>query len=453
MAAALAALAACSLAARAQDAEPVASPPPIVRLTYDVVVDREPSSEGETKGQPLVPHEERRVVVTLGPQLVDVAAAGEPRLHLDYASGWEHRIDDEAGTYRSTPLVAHFGFVEIEMFNRRKLGGVLEAADVPEPAFRPVEISILFGWPDPRDDADIQSAVEGHTTVWKLGDEELTRCTRSEHELDEAQRAALARFLQRECPLHWEIRESVQESARVPAVLRTRWHNVGRKETATWTLVSCERSAQAPSGIDGMKREFADTRLGRLARRVLAPGDAEPVTGSPDELVKLSRASHEAGNAEDAALLLLECTLTGGADVSPDLRKLIADPDDRQRVTVLMTAVTRGNSDPEKGLAELDAIDRSQLTHPALIDVFRANALSNVGKKEDAVKTFLDALEELPALAAAYADLGWVHHERFRTRDAWLAWEIGRALAPEHPTWQAVQGLEQHLEDTFGELL
>lgn len=438
--------------AAAQDADD--APPPYVTLTYRVTIERAETSEDVERRTPLVPRTETTTVVTLGPRVVGVAPQGGRRVLLDYGTGWAHEIDDDAGTYRRLPLIAHFGFQEIEMFNRRKLARVLSAAGVGDPAFAPVERSILFGWPDPDDDADIASATsDDGVTTWRLGDDELARWAPSEHELDDAQRAAFDRFLQRHCRLHWETREAIAAETRAPALLRFRWHNTGERATATWELVSCSRGTEAPAGVEGLTRAFPDTAAGRLARRVLQPGDDVPERLSAEDLARLSAEAHAAGRPEDAALLLLESGLQDGADVVPAMRELLTDPDDAKAIRALMGSVSRANSEPEKGVAELDAVDRSRLTHPAILDVFRANGLANMGRTDDAVAAFESALRELPWLAAAYNDLGMVLHRAFRTEQAWLAWEAGRSIAPDHPTWQGVQGLEQHLRDTYGELL
>jgi len=431
---------------------PVA-PPRYVRLKYRVTTDRVTTTEVERQGTPLVPHTETEVTVTLGPRLFDIAAEDGRRSLFDYESGWGHVIDPASETYRSVPLLAHFGFLEIEMFNRRKLGGVLAAADVDDPVFAPVELSILFGWPDPRDDADIESKTVDGLTVWSLADDELTRFVPFEHVLEAAQSAALDRFLHRRCHLHWEVREEIVAKARAPAELRYRWHNTGVRATAAWTLVSCDISDTAPTGIEGLTRDFPDTGLGRLARRVLQPGEDAPERLSHEDLVKLSNAARDAGRPSDAALLLLESNLQSGTSATAELRALLADADAAKSIRALLGSVALANSEPEKGVAELDAVDRSTLTHPAILDTFRANRLANMGRTNDATAAFVAALEALPYLSAAYKDLGMALHRAFRTDDAWLAWEIGRSVGPKHPTWQGVQGLEEHLRDTYGELL
>ncbi len=440
--------------ASAQDAqEAPAAPPRYVRLTYRVTTDRVSTTEAVRKGNRIVPHTETTVTVTLGPRVVDFANEDGRRTLLDYESGWGHVIDRAGETYRSAPLLAHFGFLDIEMFNRRKLGGVLAATDVDDPAFAPVELSILFGWPDARDDADITSATADGHTIWSLADDELTRFAPSEHQLDEAQSAALDRFLQRRCHLHWEVREEIVATERAPTVLRYRWHNTGERATAAWTLVSCEYSDTAPTGIDGLTRDFPDSGLGRLARRVLQPDDDAPERLSHEDLVGLSNAARDAGRPGDAALLLIESNLRNGTNAAEELRALLVDADAAKSIRALLGSVSRANSDPKRGVAELDAVDRSTLTHPAILDVLRANGLANMGRIDDALTAFITALDALPYLSAAYNDLGMALHRAFRTGDAWLAWEIGRSMGPNHPTWQGVQGLEQHLRDTYGELL
>jgi hypothetical protein len=106
-----------------------------------------------------------------------------------------------------------------------------------------------------------------------------------------------------------------------------------------------------------------------------------------------------------------------------------------------------------RGLEALDALDRDQFSHPHVLDVFKANMLTGMGRSDEARALFLDHLRRSPWLAAAYKDLGDLYYARYEMSRAWLCWEIGRSIAPGHPNWGKLRAYEDRLRKEFARIL
>jgi hypothetical protein len=151
-------------------------------------------------------------------------------------------------------------------------------------------------------------------------------------------------------------------------------------------------------------------------------------------------------------LLLPESSLTTGA-VTPLLRRLAVDANAKEEMGRFVRPIGLANKDPDKALALLDAIDRSKLSRPAFVDVFRVNALRHKGRVDEARDLMLATLEASPWITMAYKDLGDLFFAGFATDQAWTAWELGRRIVPGHDCWKAVEDYEKRLRREFAERL
>ncbi len=452
---ALLTVAVCATQAFAQGTEPEA----YVRLEYHAVVVRESVGEDVERKKPLVPRTESTFVVTLGPRVAAVEQNGKVRV-WDYETGRQRRLDLEAGTYMEGSLLQHVAFVQMEMANRARLRDVLAAAGKADEAWAPFELSILFGWQADGDeirfggraDDDValtRSAADGMIS-FANGDDVVSSWTPSTHTLDDAQQAAFSRFLQRDAHLHPDVRSALVTTGVAPAQLSFRWRNTGMLARATWTLAGAERVRTRPGDVSAMERSYGAGALGRLGRIVLGPEtESTPNRLTSEEFIALSLAANEAGRYGDAMLLLIEGSLSTGAPMTEEIRELTSTPEQRAVIDPLMRAI----GGPMSSLESLDAVDRSRLSRPAILDVFRANALRALGRHDEARDLMLATLETAPWITMAYKDLGDIHYSRFRTMHAWTAWDLGRAIAPEHGCWRQLSGYEKQLRETFADLL
>mgnify|MGYP001334887019 CR=1 FL=1 len=446
------ALVAALVAASTARAEEEPQTTPFVRLEYEVVVERAVTRAEVQRKEPLVPRSESRWVLTLGPRTVQLETDGR-RTVLDFAGGREVVVDPRTRRRRPTPLVARVAELEMALAERERMSAVLQEAGISDRALVPSERSIAYGWPSVGDAATVTRVERDAEVAWSIEGEEVARCTSAEHLLDPAQRAALDRALQRWCHLHPEVRAQIVDQGAAPAALTARWFDLGERDTATLRLVAFARDAAAPDAGDDLEREFAKGPVEQLAAGVLHAAERPDPAAVAAELDELALTRRREGRAADALLLQFERSMTDGHDVSSDVRTLLGTSGARERLLALMATIQRANQEPERGLAELDALDRSEFTHPAILDVFRAAALRRLGRHDAAVPALTEALRRRPALVAGYKDLGDVLYDMSQPDAAWLVWEVGRALGPEHAVWRDVAGLEEQLRATYASIL
>ncbi len=440
--------------ARAKDEKAVS-----LRLVYSYVLERTDEADLERK-TPLVPRTEGTVEVHLGQESIAITARGHRRV-LDFAKDMEYVIDESGETYQQSSLVAGLAGLQLELRNRIRMGKMLASMEKNTDAFAPVELAALFGWRpadvDAGTAADLAIADGGGTL--KTGDRVLAQWTASEHVLPRWLRSSFARFLHYHLHPHPQARDAMANGERVPARIVTRWRNVGESDVLTMTLTSARVEGAHPVGVEGLTRGFRDDPLGELARRALIPGEGVPGQEGVDKRIdqegfrKLAADARAAGRYEDCLLLLLECGLQSGDGLREDFRALLTDEQSAARAKSLIEAIALANSAPETALKSLDEVDRDALTHPLLLDVFRANAIARLKRLPEARDLFVAALTKHTWLAAAYKDLGDICYAALDVRATWLCWEIGRAISPQHSIWKPVDAYEESLRTTFAELL
>jgi hypothetical protein len=344
-------------------------------------------------------------------------------------------------------------FVQLEMRNRLGLRGVLQAAEIKlADEWSPFDLSVVFGWQAKGDDVTLDRSEEGGEVRFSRAGQVVTSWRLSDHALDDAQRAMFSRLLQRQAHLHPQAIAALAASARLPSELVFHWRSPGVQATTRWQLAG-RKDDEWPGDIGGLTRTFGEGPLGRIARAVCAPdADGVPKRLSAERFAELAEAAAKERRFGDAALLLLESSLSTGEEV-PLLRRLAADNEAKEQMGRYVRPIGLANEDPDKALELFDALDRSTLSRPAILDVFRVNALRQKGKVVEARDLMLTTLETAPWITMAYKDLGDLFFAGFATEQAWTAWELGRRIAPRHGCWAAVEDFEKRLRREFAERL
>lgn len=418
-------------------------------IVYDVATQCVRDKDGSGPEPATEERSEAKVVLTLSARACAWQSEGALST-WDFEACVGRTIDRAAGTYSEVSLLHEAGFVQAEMLNRQKLREALSAGKVELGAeWAPFDLSVLFCWPAKGDDVRLERVEEGGEVRFRRGEDVVSSWRPSEHALDEPQRGLFARLLQRRAHLHPQVLEALAASGRLPAELVFRWRDPGSRTTTTWRLTGVATVDEWPGSVDKLQRSFGDGPLGRIARMVSSP-DAEGVPDrvSTERFAELAEAARKNGRFADAAMLLMESSLSTGAEI-PQMRELVADAAAKQQIMAFMRPITLANSEPEKALELFGALDRSQLSRPAFLDVFRVTALSRQGKVRDALDLMLATLEVSPWIAMAYKDLGDLYYASFETAQAWTAWELGRRVAPAHGCWKEVAAHEGRLRREF----
>lgn len=446
----LAAIASATTAALAQQPGPLPSPAPShLAIAFEEVTER--TVDGEVDESAPASRETRQTkwVATFGPRRLAVQSDDTLKT-WDFAAGVVRNVDRSAGTYTQVSMLHEVAFVQNELRNRLGLKRMLQSAAIPIAGeWTPFDLAVLFCWPVEGDDVAL-THVEKDGVVESQRDGRVVASWRlSEHRLDAAQIALYARFLQRWAHLHPQSLAALSATGRVPQELEFQWRDVGVRATAKWRLTEVRTDAEWPGELEGLTRSFGTGQFARIAAMVDQP-DAE---GVPERLTvarfaELAEAARAAGRHGDAVMLLLEASLATGESM-PQLAELGADPAAKEDLQRFLRPVTLADRDPDTALELFDQIDRSLLSHPAILGAFRATAL--MGRREviAARDQMLETLEALPWLTMGYKDLGDFHMVQYETAAAWTAWELGRRIAPKHACWQPVEAYERQLRRVF----
>lgn len=424
---------------------------PFLELTYHYVHTRRVEGENVEHKTPLVPRAEGDLRVTLGPRIVDIVEDGRHRV-FDFERGRVHSIDVEAGTYVETLLVSHAANLDMEMRHRLRMAKTLDAAGQADPSLAPVELACLLGWSSGADEAPTKLTAWEGTGQLTLDERVLVRWTRSEHVLPKRLRGAYARFLHYCAQPHPAARAAMAEQPTLAAEFRKDYRDVGTRAEFVLTLTAVRPTATPPQSAEGLTRVFGDSAVANLAKRVLQPEADDPLERLDEKwFTTFSAAAEKRGDYEDAFLLLMEYGLQSGVQLLDEVRALLTNGSAVAALRPLLG--TFGGRDAERALNVLDSVDREHLTHPYIVDVFRANWFTQLKRGKEARDLFLTVLGQAPWLTAAHNDLGDLYVAEFNTGLAWLCYEIGRSIAPEHSTWADLEGFEKHLRRKFAEIL
>jgi len=425
--------------------------PRFVQLTYRETVETT-ATEGQQGAAP-TPRTESTFVVTLGPDRLAVQRGERATVWL-FDEELRRVVDLEAATYTQVSTLARASFVQQELQNRRKQREVLAAGNVDEPSFAPFELSVLFGWYAYDDRFELTRSERDGQVRYQQGDELVTAWRLADEQLTEAQRRMFTRLLQRLAHVHPKLQKELADGGRAPRELVFRWLDVARRSEATWTLERAERLDSFPFDTQGMRRVFRDDALGRIEALVHTPdaeGRPQRLTGK--QFLERAEAAAGAGSYRDAMLLFVEFGLSTGESTPDVARRLLSSEEARKQLRATGEAIGAVNSKPAKALELLAALDRADYSRPAMLGVFRANALRGLGRVDEAIDVFLEVLKESPFLVAAWADLGKYYVDRYRMEDAWRAWDLGRHVDAQHGCWRMPAAWERRLRAEFREML
>lgn len=428
--------------------------PECLAITFDVLSVVEVDRDGDGPSPATQEQREAKWTATLGPRAFAVQS-GDALQTWDFAAGVVRSIDRVAGTYTEVSMLHEVAFVQSEMRNRLGIERVLQSASLPiAEEWQPFDLSVLFVSVAEGDDSKLQHIENDDWVISQRDGDTVARWTFGEHRLDAAQSAMFGRLLQRRAHLHPQTLAALLAGGRLPQELEFHWRNVGARGTATWRLAEVRVDAAWPGGIDGATRSFGTGPLARIASMVMKQPPAADV---PDRLTvadfgELAEAAHAAGRHGDALLLLLEGSLTTGEPM-PQMAKLAADPAAKEEMKRFMQPISLAGRAPDRALALFAAIDRKELSRPSILDVFRVSALMGKRDPVQARELMLVTLEASPWITMAYKDLGDIFLSEFDTRQAWIAWELGRRIAPGHGCWEPVAAYEQQLRREFADRL
>ena len=275
-------------------------------------------------------------------------------------------------------------------------------------------------------------------------------------------------FLAYECNLHPEIRRQLIATNGIPQLLVAHWAILNQQNTATYRLQSVKQPA-TDSAVIPSRFKPASHQEGGANEPILhviglihdRPGPEQRTLRETTE--RFAREAISDKRPLDAYLAFLEYRLESGERHSKDFlqyQQQFAQDKRCQQYVISLDQSTQ--DDCRKGLASCDSIDRRGLQKAYMIDLQRADLLQRLGQGHGGMTTvdeqkqimaaeslFLKVVTANPYLAGAYHDLGGLYDRTYRQALAWVCFDTGRQLSPDHFLFKDITVFEQRLEHDF----
>jgi hypothetical protein len=426
-----------------------------------------PDGATEAKGGKAEPKHERKtaqIVFVIGERYLVVRQNGSA---LEYDFDAKRVLGREKADlpWTGSSLFSVIGFQVAEYQNRVMLGGLLSSVGLKDQEMLrgmgdTFELETLFGlrMPDER-----SKQVEGLTRMegkgkrksWMYthGGAEVVFFEPSTHMVPAELRDVYTRWFVYCMHLHPEIRRQIVEVGMVPARLRTNWCNTGMKGRTEVVLKSAEvrkGNSEAPASVLAV----ADGASGMLHEVLAASRDPKrwEQRATKESVAKAADEAIADGRALDGVLTLMEFYLQSGVNVTTELARHRQAIGADARCKQFFAAMQQGDKAAcERSVEALRVMDRQGLTKAHVLDIHLANALTSLGKTDDAEKLFFSVLQANPLIAGVWHDLGQLYHGGYEMPMAWLCWDNARRLYPEHPMLAGITNLERRLEQDFPE--
>ncbi len=403
--------------------------------------------------------------VTLAPSFTEMTT-GESHLLDDYSLCRTLHWSDNAKVVGDTSCYAQPAFRAIELRNRQALAQMLAKGGAKfeqsaNPYWDEAALGLQFA-----DEARLTPHTSGDTTEYRLDKIVAVKISGDAGQLSPDERRRLVRYLAGNVGLHPQVRRGLAQQGRLPARIESQGAELGVVQSTTVMTLSNLRRAPVPYPLPaGLGSELRDTAAkGRTARdagvrsALLAiDGAASPARPTLRELIDGVKTTKD---PMQAYLLFLNLTQQYGAaitgpdsqallvEIRPAMVRLFQDPS-----VIAFSQASDLAGDPRKA-GDRQAAARF-LSQAGQMDTLRFGTFRNVtyanlvGSARDidtwdrAIAAAMPAtpsdnywvhIAAYPWASNAYKDVGDSHFRQFATPDAWLAYDLGRAVDPDWRT-------------------
>ncbi len=394
-------------------------------------------------GKAAPPDETFPITVTLGHTFLSFEHHGK-RYIEDFATGRAYALSLATQTYEEDSLYSNIGFRVHELENRMYLGRLLTAAKIDTDHFVPAILENEFAIEIPGANTAIDADAKGDERSFRWKGRELLALSRASLPVPKAYAGEYWRFLRYFTGGHPKIFRELAGYEGVPRQLRIHISNV-YEVTRTIRVTGIELRADESYSLAAATRAPSSTEPGKTLATLAAEGPAGVAAA-----VVVTKAERDAFLAEgkmlEAFLRHLSVVIENG-DTSPDWllanrARVQGDPDVARVAGALNPASAAEAEKAVKTLEELRDVD------PAgryLLNVFRGNILSNLGRTQAGIESLLAALRVNPHLTGAWIDLGGMYNTAYDPVLAWACWDTARRLAPSHLGLKVADDLERKL--------
>ena len=399
-----------------------------------------------SEGEPSVEVSKRELVLILAPQMLSIED-GEDQAIYDFTDRKLY-IRDAKGALTPTSLYSDIGFRQAELRNRLFLRQALAAGGAEDTMGSVAQIETLFSLRAPDlPETVVETNEDDGESRYFLDGESVVSYRPSSQLLPEALRKTQQRFLLYGTHLHPAVLDALAAKSQIPERLLYQYRLVGKHFEVELDLIKASAvTTDLGTTVRSSEVHQAGEDLSKnLARGILA---ADPIT-PPSAEVYSSRgqAALEKGAFLDAMLFQMEQLLvTGGVDQEL-VRSILATGVEDEPLVAYLQASKILEENPEGALQQLTALLELSEQTKHYLRIPMANALSYLGRTEEAIESFTSALQTNPYLTGVYKDLGDIHYSSFDTATAWLFWDAARKIAPDHGMLQTIHQLEAFLEE------
>lgn len=388
--------------------------------------------------------QETTLYVVLAANQMHIRTAGS-EMYYDFETQRVYSIDRESQTFRDRSLYAGIGFRDYEIRNREYLVDLLEAAAVKDSPMKLVhsehELSVQS---DNANTSVDQIVSDGSTRFQSVGDD-LMSVSMARTEIPAIYVRPFVRFFRHWFGGHPKIVDTVANDAGIANEVVLHFYGVAPHRLEI-DLVSVEIVGERESGLAGLRLESGDnTPVGQLVANIgVAPEDA--VEAAQTEVLERARTGQKNGDLANALLAYLEHYLMTGEvqqSWSESEREQLAASEEVNRI--LRVAGNPASADEARELIVVSESLREKLENQATLKVFEANIQASIGETETAKELMLEALDENPYITGAWKDLGGFYFVDYDAEAAWMCWDTGRRINPDHPLMTEIDGFEAQL--------
>lgn len=388
--------------------------------------------------------------LTLDKDFVSVVA-NNSEIIFDFANKRVLTVNSESKTYKDEDMHARVYFRISELQNRSALGGLLGSAGVKMDAFDAFDdqSSLAVVVPGLPEKVKIEKVESSGTVTFKRNGLDVARYSLSDLVVSEPERSALRRIIANMLPLHPEIRKDLVTQKTFP---RTLWLTCKNSIASDITYDCAKLSADGtPSDTLSKLGSYKVERDKELAEIFSALDKLGPNPKLPEKqvVVENARQALNAGNALDAALIVLEYGLMTGQRDLPEYKEILQSAaKDPQAAKFFSLIAPRSETEVKAAIQELKKMDRSKLSHGYFIDIMLANILWDSGDST-AIPIMKSVLASHPLIVGVYHDLGKMYLQGWRMDTGWECFRIANKLVPEHSQMTEIKELEKSLEADF----
>ena len=405
--------------------------------------------QGKKGEQPKKEETDNVLTVTLWPSLLSVDD-GKKNTVFDFNNRKIDILDAAHKTYEENSLYYEIGYRGAEFHNRLFMQEALKAAGDITPEFRTFQLETLFGLKNPEKKTPDALVKKTGPSSWNFNAPEgdlVAQAQSGEAKVPLTLADSWRHFLIYGCSLHPSIMDFLVRDGRFPKSLTFQRLNVGESRRVTLTL---EKQEEAPAPDGAWRKSYrltkdTDPELWALVEKASASRPPEAAETKNETVAFVEKASKQ-GHAFDAALACIECSLQTGLKMDETLRLLVSQLKDDPNMQAFQVGLnTRSPQEAEEAIKALQSIDRKGLTKGYVIDIMLGDAYEADNKPKEAIESYFKALRANPLLAGPWKDLGDVYYDGYDMDLAWLCWDTGRRLYPNHPILEGVTEQESSL--------